>query len=137
LQVESLAWARPALSGLAVRNQTAGTLRTDYTALEVQVSHDEQAHTPVPAAMRPEDMLEDGQDTRIVNGIEIRKGTLGAFIVNARRVDTYPVGSTGRAEILDQLRALAPAVRALGLLEVFEPRGEVLRQVFAELESAQ
>ena len=80
-------------------------------------------------------MLEDGQDTRIVNGIQIRKGSLGAFVVNARRLDAYPVGSAGRGEILDQLRALAPAVRALGLLEVFEPRSEVLRQVFAELET--
>jgi hypothetical protein len=83
--------------------------------------------------MSPEDMLEDEQDARIINGIQVRKGTLGAFIVNARRLDGYPVGSAERGEILDQLRAFAPAVRALGLLDVFEPRSEVLRQIFTEL----
>jgi len=53
-------------------------------------------------------MLEDGQDTRIV-----------------RRAwgDPRPVAT------------LAPAVRTLGLLELFEPRSEVLRQVFGELEA--
>jgi hypothetical protein len=87
--------------------------------------------------MRPEDMLEDQQDARIINGVQIRKGTLGAFIANARRLDGYSVDSAERGEVLDQLRAFAPAVRALGLLEVFEPRGEVLQQIFAELGPAQ
>lgn len=53
-------------------------------------------------------MLEDEQDARIINGIQVRKGTLGAFIVNARRLDGYPAGSAERGEILDQLRAFAP-----------------------------
>lgn len=98
---------------------------------------DEHSRSTVPAAMRPEDMLEDEQDARIINGIQIRKGTLGAFIANARKLDAYPVYSTERAEILGQLRAFAPAVRALGLLEVFEPRSEVLQQIFAEMEPLQ
>ena len=97
------------------------------------MSDNEHARHVVPAALRPEDMLEDEQDVRIINGVQVRKGTLGAFIVNARRLDAYAVGSAERGEILDHLREFAPAVRAVGLLEVFEPRSEVLREIFAEL----
>jgi cyclohexanecarboxylate-CoA ligase len=85
------------------------------------------------AAIRPEDMLEDGQDVRIISGVPVRKGTLGAFIGNARRLAAYPAGSAEYGEIVDQLRLLAPAVRALGLLDVFEPRGEVVRKILAGL----
>jgi len=35
--------------------------------------------SPRPVATRPEDMLEDGQDARVINGVQVRKGTLGAF----------------------------------------------------------
>jgi hypothetical protein len=98
------------------------------------VSDGKHVRSAASAAIQPEDMLEDGQDVRVINGISVRKGTLGAFIGNARRLDDYPVGSEERGEIVDQLRVLAPAVRALGLLEVFEPRGEVLRQILAETE---
>jgi MoxR-like ATPase len=101
------------------------------------MTRDENPQSTVPAAIRPEEMLEDKQDAKIVNGIKIRKGTLGAFIANARKLDAYPVDSPERAEILGQLRAFAPAVRALGLLEVFEPRSEVLQRIFAEAEPLQ
>lgn len=100
----------------------------------MHVPDDKPPRPATSAAIRPEDMLEDGQDVRVINGVSVRKGTLGAFIGNARRLDAYPVGSAERTEITDQLRLLAPAVRALGLLEVFEPRGEELRRILAEME---
>ena len=96
----------------------------------------EHAPVAVPAAVRPQDMLEDQQDVATINGVQVRKGTLGAFIANARRLGSHPEGSAERAEILGQLRALAPAVRAVGLLEVFEPRSEELKEVLAEPEPA-
>jgi hypothetical protein len=136
LECADEAEATAALSTLpiVINGATAFVITEIVDPDEVQVSVDEHAQPSVPGAMRPEDMLEDEQDARIINGIQIRKGTLGAFIANARRLDAYPGGSAERGEILDQLRVLAPAVRAVGLLEVFEPRGEVLRQIFAEPE---
>ena len=67
------------------------------------MSPDERAQTHVPAALRPEDMLEDEQDVRIINGVQVRKGTLGAFIANARRLDAYLVGSAELRQIFAEL----------------------------------
>ena len=87
-------------------------------------------------AMRPEDMLEDQVNERVVNGVRIRKGTLGAFVINVKRLEGYAPESLERAEILTQLRELVPAVRALGMLDVFEPRSPQVRELIADSESA-
>jgi hypothetical protein len=79
--------------------------------------------------MRAEDLLPEHLDQGQFNGVTVRKGTVGAFIANAR-VWSHP-GTSGeqqrRAEqdILDAL----PALRALGLFEILEVRDLELRQL--------
>jgi hypothetical protein len=44
----------------------------------MQVHDDRHTRPAASAAIRPEDMLEDGQNVRVINGVSVRKGTLGA-----------------------------------------------------------
>ncbi|AYQ40362.1 preprotein translocase subunit SecD [Burkholderia aenigmatica] len=77
--------------------------------------------------MRAEQMLPDHADRIEADGTTIRKGTVGAFLVNARVLadpDATPA-DRARAEA-DTIDAL-PALRALGLFDVLEVRDPALR----------
>lgn len=77
--------------------------------------------------MRAEQMLPDQTDRIESGGTTIRKGTVGAFLINARALtdpETTPA-ERARAEA-DALDAL-PALRALGLFDVMEVRDPALR----------
>lgn len=77
--------------------------------------------------MRAEQMLPDHADRIETDGTTIRKGTVGAFLVNARvltDLDAAPV-ERARAEA-DTIDAL-PALRALGLFDVLDVRDPALR----------
>ncbi|WP_175921273.1 hypothetical protein [Burkholderia latens] len=77
--------------------------------------------------MRAEQMLSDDADRVAVGGTTIRKGTVGAFIANARVLADpgAPAAerATAEADVIDAL----PALRALGLFEVLEVRDAALR----------
>ncbi|MCU9954534.1 MULTISPECIES: hypothetical protein [Burkholderia] len=77
--------------------------------------------------MRAEQMLPDHADRIDAGGTTIRKGTIGAFLVNARVLtdpDATPA-DRARAET-DTIDAL-PALRAIGLFDVMEVRDPALR----------
>ena len=85
--------------------------------------------------MKAEDILPDRQDRIRLGGVEIRKGSVGAFIANARLLlEELPAAQRRQAE--EDLRALLPAIRALGLLELFELRDARLRTLVADWENA-
>jgi hypothetical protein len=77
--------------------------------------------------MRADQLLPDDADRIDAGGTTIRKGTVGAFLVNAR-VLTDP-GATpaeracAEADVIDAL----PALRAIGLFDVLEVRDAALR----------
>jgi hypothetical protein len=85
-------------------------------------------NTPI----RPEDVLADGVETTNVDGLDVRKGTVAAFVANARKLAQLEPGDAGRDALEGQLRALAPALRAVGLLEVFAPRSPVVAAILAQ-----
>lgn len=72
--------------------------------------------------MRAEDVLPDHLDQGRFNGVTVRKGTVGAFLANAR---TWCDPATPDEQRLlaeqDILQAL-PALQALGLFEVLQVR---------------
>ncbi|UVE68158.1 hypothetical protein L2Y90_29070 [Burkholderia pyrrocinia] len=77
--------------------------------------------------MRAEQMLPDHADRIDAGGTTIRKGTIGAFLTNARVLtdpDATPA-DRARAET-DTIDAL-PALRAIGLFDVMEVRDPALR----------
>lgn len=81
--------------------------------------------------VRPDDVLDDGQERAEFDGISIRKGTVAAFIQNAQRWLDHATSDADRAVLSDELRSLMPSIQALGVLTVFEIRDERLRNLLA------
>jgi len=77
--------------------------------------------------MRAEDILPDDRDERNFSGTSVRKGTVGAFLANAKiwRDPKVSVEMRAIAE-RDMIEAL-PALRALGLFDEFTTKDEKLR----------
>ncbi|MGH8359098.1 MAG: hypothetical protein ACRESF_16540, partial [Pseudomonas sp.] len=79
--------------------------------------------------MRAEDVLPDHLDQGQFNGVTVRKGTVGAFLANAR---TWCDPATPDEQRLlaeqDILQAL-PALQALGLFELLQVRDAKLARL--------
>ena len=72
--------------------------------------------------MRAADILPDHANEGTFNGVSVRKGTVGAFIANARVwVDPLTTANERIAAENDLVDAL-PALRALGLFDVLAIR---------------
>jgi hypothetical protein len=77
--------------------------------------------------MRATDMLADDQDERVVGGVSVRKGSVGAFLVNAR-ILSDPAATLEERQMAERdIVELLPALRALGLFDIFEIKDEMLR----------
>ncbi len=82
--------------------------------------------------MRAEDLLPEHVNTGEFNGVTVRKGTVGAFLVNTRIFldPCSPIDTCQQAEA-DMIDAL-PALCALGIFDAFEMRDLRLRNFVRE-----
>ena len=78
--------------------------------------------------MRAEQILPDHVDQVDVNGTTIRKGTVAAFLANARIFTDQNAGDESRTRAEADIIAALPALRAIGLFDVFEIRDIALRK---------
>jgi hypothetical protein len=79
--------------------------------------------------MRAEDILSDQQNQREFQGVTVRKGTVGAFLVNAQVLRDTAATAEARLQAEQDIVADLPALRALGLFEVLEVRDAGLRRL--------
>ncbi|WP_394845800.1 hypothetical protein LZC95_53320 [Pendulispora brunnea] len=77
--------------------------------------------------MKPEDILPDDINHTVLDGVRVRKGSVGAFIANARTFLDPASSDEARRDAERDLLALVPAVRAVGLFDLFELRDPRLR----------
>ena len=81
--------------------------------------------------MRAEDVLADQQNQAQFKGVTVRKGTVGAFLANARLWLDDASSSDDKAiaerDIVDAL----PALHALGLFDIVQVRDAALRELVA------
>lgn len=77
--------------------------------------------------MKAQDMLPDDQDQVQVGGTRVRKGSVGAFLANARTLADASRSEAEHAAARADLLALVPPLRALGLFEVLRPRDPALQ----------
>jgi hypothetical protein len=77
--------------------------------------------------MRAEEVLPDDVNQNEINGVVIRKGSIGAFLANAKTL-ADPAASAEASAIAERdiVQAL-PALRATGLFDVLQIRNERLR----------
>lgn len=76
----------------------------------------------------PQDILPDGVEQTEISGVNIRMGTIAAFVANARLWSNPNTESSIRAEIEYEMIKSLPALRVLGVLDVFTPRDEQLKE---------
>jgi hypothetical protein len=77
--------------------------------------------------MRAEDRLPDAVNESLIDGVVVRKGTVGAFLANAKvwsdRTSSDEAHTIAERDIVGAL----PALRALGLFDVLNIRDDRLR----------
>ena len=83
--------------------------------------------------MRADQILPDDINHGQFQGVTIRKGTVAAFLANARTWTRADAGADERAQAQAQIAEDVPALRALGLFEVLEIRDERLRGLIDEI----
>jgi hypothetical protein len=79
--------------------------------------------------MKAEDLLPDHLNQADLNGVVVRKGTVGAFLANARIWTDRRSSAQGRADAKRDIVDALPALRALGIFEVLEIRDAALRSM--------
>lgn len=77
--------------------------------------------------MRAEDLLPDHLNQTDIDGVAVRKGTVGAFLANARVLQDAAASDAARADAQRDIADALPALRALGLFDVLEIRDAALR----------
>lgn len=83
--------------------------------------------------MRAEHVLPDHVDQVDINGATVRKGTVAAFLANAR-VWTDPASTqAAHAVAATDIVTALPALRAVGLFDVLEIRDARLREWIGSL----
>jgi hypothetical protein len=83
--------------------------------------------------VRPEDVLDDDSDSVALAGRRVRKGSVAAFVANARALDGLLEGSVEYAETVQTLRDLAADLRALGIFEVLAIRSSRVAALVGEV----
>ncbi|MFC9231875.1 hypothetical protein ACFTZI_23430 [Streptomyces decoyicus] len=78
------------------------------------------AAPPTPAPLTPQDVLADGQELAEFNGVLVRKGSIAAFIGNAKALENLEPGTPEHEAVAQQIRDLRPALDALELFDVVE-----------------
>ena len=86
--------------------------------------------------MQAQDVLPEGQDFVVRNGLTLRKGSVGAFLVNAQVLQDPNATAEARQAAEHDLVSLLPALEALGLFDVFELRSPTLRDEVARHRAA-
>ena len=82
--------------------------------------------------MRADEMLPDHVNEGNFGGVSVRKGSVGAFIANHRVILDPASTSEQKTTATRDLKALVPALQALGLFEVMEIRDPAIRALIAE-----
>lgn len=78
--------------------------------------------------MRAEQLLPDHLDRIDLDGTTVRKGTVAAFLANARVWTDPHADAAARAGAAADIAAALPALRATGLFEVLAVRDAALRE---------
>lgn len=81
--------------------------------------------------MRAEDLLPDEQNQGQFSGVTVRKGTVGAFLLNARAWLDPASSARQQAEAERDIVDALPALHALGLFDLLQVRDAKLRELIS------
>ena len=75
------------------------------------------------------DMLADGADSAVLDGVEVRKGTVAAWVANVKRLEALQPDDPDYAELVALLRRDAAKVKAVGVFDVLVPRSPRVAEI--------
>ncbi|WP_441256314.1 hypothetical protein AB7Z32_13575 [Bradyrhizobium sp. 482_C4_N1_1] len=84
--------------------------------------------------MRAKEMMPDDVNQAVINGVNVRKGSVGAFLANARMLAAPKTSVEDRETAERDVIEALPALQALGLFDVLDIRDAHLR-AFVEAHS--
>jgi hypothetical protein len=77
----------------------------------------------------PEDVVGDEFNTANFDGTTVRKGSVGAFLANARTLQDASSSPVARDAARTQIVVLVPALKALGVFDAFNIRDPELATI--------
>lgn len=86
--------------------------------------------------MKAQDILPEGQDFVVKDGLAMRKGSVAAFLANAQILADPTSSAQARRSARQDLLDLVPTLDALGLFTVFELRSPDLRALVEQYRQA-
>lgn len=81
--------------------------------------------------MRAQDLLPDHIDSVTNDGISIRKGTVGAFLINARTWLSNAVDDEAKVKAETDIVGALPALQVLGLFDLMTVNDSRLRALIS------
>ncbi len=82
--------------------------------------------------MRADDVLSDDTNQAEFSGMLVRKGTIAAFLMNAKTWSNAATDKKTRDQAEVDIREAIPALRAVGLFDVLAVKDPALAQLIAE-----
>jgi hypothetical protein len=79
--------------------------------------------------LTPADMLGDGLDGGMKDGIFVRKGSIASFIRNSQLIETLEPGTPDYEAVAEQIREIKPALDALEVFTVFDAKVPAVREI--------
>lgn len=86
-------------------------------------------------SVKPEDILPDGIDNAVINGKNVRKGTIAAFLANTDILENLNSSEQEKQEAINTMKELAPAVIAIGLHKHVIFKNSQAEQILLESEA--
>jgi len=83
--------------------------------------------------MKAADVLPDNANTIERNGKTLRKGSVAAFIANAKLIEASDTAPELRAQAEADLRELVPVLIEVGVFDVFQLRSPRIQALISDL----
>lgn len=82
--------------------------------------------------IRPENILPDNESSKIIDGIHVRKGTIGAVLANAKTLTSSALTPFEKQAALEIIKELAPALVVLGVHDYIQWKNAEIQQIVKE-----
>ncbi len=83
-------------------------------------------------SIKPEDVLPDGVDYAIINGKNVRKGSIAAFLANIDILENPNTSQDKKQLAISTMKELAPSVIAIGLHKHVNFKNNVAEKILKE-----
>lgn len=81
-------------------------------------------------SIRPEDILPDGVDHTLLNGQQVRKGSVAAFLANIDIIESPTTTADQKNAAWQTMHELVPTLIAVGIHKHLKFRNEAIEKLF-------